>query len=282
MQSPNENLTGGNIKAAMKEAGASSSDLWMVPIGDIRVLSGFNVRTRNDEYDAHIKEISESILANGFYKDKPLAGYVAREGLVNVIYLTDGHSRLEAAKIAIAGGAEISVLPVVTKPAGTSLEDLTVGLVTSNSGRPLTPIEKGAVCKRLLGFGWDVAMIAKRLGLTKSYVTDLINLTGAPIALRSMVESGEVSAANAVTAIRKHGDKAAEVVGEKLTSAKASGKKKVTKKSLAPKSDVLKTALEWANREPLMDRYHADTVSALLSHLTGVDDRAIFKQIRTA
>ena len=173
-----DTLVPGSVKAAMKEVGASSSDLWMVPYKDIRVIEGFNVRVRNAEYEAHLHSIRDSILANGFYRDKPLEGYVAKEDGTNVIYITGGHTRYEAAGLAIEAGAAIEALPIIVKPAGTSQEDLTVALVTGNSGRPLTPIETAIVIKRLLGFGLDEKQIAQRLGYGKKYVEDLLSFFG--------------------------------------------------------------------------------------------------------
>lgn len=166
MTTPEIELAPGNVKAAMREASAASSDLWMVPLENIRVLAGFNVRTDNDEYQQHIASIASSIISNGYRKDKPLTGYVAKEDGKDFIYITDGHSRLAAVHQANRLGAEIKVLPVVTTPAGTSMVDLAVGLVVSNSGKQLTPLEKAEVCKRLIGYGLEVPEIAKRLGFT--------------------------------------------------------------------------------------------------------------------
>ena len=141
-------LIQGKVKEAMK--GAASRDLWQVPIADLHVIDGFNVRADGVEHREHVAGVADSIIANGFYQNKPLAGYVALQGGKQVIYITDGHCRLEAAQEAIKRGAEIKALPVVVSPKGTSIEDLTVGLVTNNSGKPLSQYEIGLVCKRLV------------------------------------------------------------------------------------------------------------------------------------
>ena len=229
-------LLAGNVKAAMREAGAPSSDLWMVPIENIHEIEGFNVRQEGATRDVRIAELGEMILANGFRKDKPLSGFVAKEGESNVIYLTDGHTRLRAVHYANERGAEIKALPVVTSPAGTSMEDLTVGLVVSNSGAQLTPLEKAMVCKRLIGYGMEEADIAKRLGFTKAYVQDLLLLVGSSAQIRNMVASNEVSASSAVSAVKKHGKDAAKVLSGAVATAKASGKTKATKKTIEPKT----------------------------------------------
>lgn len=227
-------LVPGSVKAAMKEAGASSADLWMVPYDQLRVIDGFNVRVRTPDYIAHVKSIKDSIIANGFYRDKPLEGYVGKdEEGHNVIFITGGHTRHEAVGLAIAEGHEIDSVPVIVKPQGTSQEDLTVALVTGNTGRPLTPIETAIVIKRLIGFGMDEKTIAQRLGYGKQYVTDLLSLLAAPAAVRKLVESGKVSATLAISEIKKDPKQAAQKLTEAVEKVSAQGKTKVTKKALA-------------------------------------------------
>jgi ParB family chromosome partitioning protein len=238
-------LVAGGIKSAMKEVQASSRDLWSVEIDSINVLPGFNVRTLGDDYDAHIRELADSIKAEGFYQDKPLAGYVARVGDKQVIYLTDGHCRLAATLLAISEGAEITRLPMVVSSQGTSMEDLTVALYKTNTGKPLTPYETGVVCKRLSRFGWDVSQIASRLNIGSTYVEGLLLLVSAPFEIREMVQKGQVSATMAIQALRTKGDGALAMLQAGLEVAKTSGKSKVTAKHLVVnqfKRDVKKSA----------------------------------------
>ena len=242
-------LTAGNVKSAMQAAGAGSSDLWKVPMDQLHILEGFNVRTHGEEHRAHIAALTESILQNGFYANHPLAGYVAEKNGKQIIFLTDGHCRLEAAAEAVRLGAEIKALPVVVSPKGTSVEDLTVGLVTNNSGHPLTQYEIGIVCKRLVGFGWDEKEIGKRLGMPASRIRDLLDLVGAPASVRDAVADGAVSATQAISTIKQHGAKAGEVLQAGIAQAKAKGKKKATRKHIESKPtyrSVVVALLEWA------------------------------------
>ena len=241
-------LTSGNVKAAMKDSGATSRDLWQVPIGDIRILDGFNVRTKSESYRSRVEYLAALILENGFNQSKPLSGYVALVDGKQTIYLTDGHRRLAAAQAAIKRGAEIENLPVVVSPKGTSVEDLTVGLVTMNDGEPLSQYEVGVVCKRLVGFGMDEKTIAKKLGMTPQRVSDLLSLIGAPKAVRDLVSDGTVSASQAIETVKKHGDKAAAKLEAGVTKARASGKKKATKKHIDDKPTcraVCKAMVQW-------------------------------------
>ena len=215
----------GNVKAAMK--GLSSGDLWKVPRPCLHVEPGFNVRVHDKDYDAHVRAIADSMKENGYYSDKPLAGFVAED---NRIIITDGHTRLAAYDLAESEGMPAFDLPVVTKPRGTSMEDLTVALVTSNSGKPLSPYELGLVCKRLVGYGMDPKDIAKRLSFTDVYVNSLLDLAAAPKAVRDLVVEGTVSATLAIDAIKQHGKDAAKVLTAGVKEAKASGKERATAK----------------------------------------------------
>jgi hypothetical protein len=241
-------LVAGKVKEGMKDAGASSGDLWKVPIDEIHIIDGFNVRAENAEQREHIEFLTASIVANGFYQNRPLAGYVALKDGKNIVCLTDGHCRLEAAREAIKQGAEITALPVVISPKGTSVEDLTVGLVTNNTGKPLSQYEIGVVCKRLVDFGWDEKQIGQRLGMPTAKVSGLLELAGDPAAVRKLVSSGVVSASQAIETLKKNPETAVEKLEAGAAKAKAAGKKKATKKHIDEKPTyraVCKALVEW-------------------------------------
>lgn len=235
------NLVAGSVKGAM--IGAKSADLWKVPLAKIKVMDGFNVRIKNAEHETQVRLIADSIKENGFFPDKPLAGFVAKENSENIIYVIDGHTRLEAVHLAISEGCEINEIPVVTKPAGTSMEDLTVALVVSNEGRHLTPFEIALVCKRLVGFGMDESEIARRFGRSKAHIANLLLLASAPRSIKSLVQEGKVSATLAVETYRAYGSQATEILERGMASAKEAGKDKVTSKHLAKKKKEATTPI---------------------------------------
>lgn len=222
----------GGVKRLMSDIKAKSRDNYQVPIELIQELPDFNVRVHDEGYEQHIESLAQSMLTEGFYQDKPLAGIVISVGGKEQIYVVDGHTRRKAVLRAIERGAMITTVPMVFKSASTSLEDLNVGLVRANEGRPLTPFEKGIVCKRLEGYGMERADIAKRLNLSAVYVGQLLTLMGAPNEIRKLVQSGKLSAENALAAMKKHGEKAVEVLKTANAQAEASGKKRITEKSL--------------------------------------------------
>lgn len=229
--SPEIVLVGGSIKGAMKAVNASSRDLWIVERSAIRVIENFNVRVHNQALTDHIRSLANSMKLDGFRPEHPLAGYVSNEGGELAIYLTDGHNRLAAFDLAVSEGAEMTDLPMVVSSKSRSMEDITVGLVTSNSGKPLDTLEKAFVCKRLTQFNWDSKRIAERLGFsTPTYVDDLLLLAGSPSAVIMMVADGKVAAATAIEMLKKHGNKAPQMLQEGLERAKTQGKEKLTKR----------------------------------------------------
>lgn len=232
-------LVQGSVKGAMREADAKSRDLWQVSPDKLKVIPNFNVRSKNEGYFAHIRTLADSMLVDGYYQDKPLAGYVAKEGGENVIYIYDGHCRLQGVLLAISEGAEIPRVPVVVNTEGVSPEDLNVALVRSSSSMPLAPYEIAVVCKRLARFGWDDLEIAKRLQLSVQYIQNLLFLMAAPLAVRQLVIDGKVSAKTAIQALKDHGTKAIEVLNAALETSVAAGKTKVTARHVAAKPGQL-------------------------------------------
>lgn len=280
-----DTATPANVKTTMTDAGAKSADLWMVPVAELNIDPDFNVRVHDDDYEAHIEYLTTRMLASGFDRTKPLSVYTvtAPDGKP-AVYITDGHSRHAAVKRANSRGADISRVPCVTQPAGTSAEDLVTALVTSNTGKSLKPIEIAAVCKRLQGFGLEASEIAGRLCFTEAYVKQLFELLAAPKAVRDMVSRGEVAATLAVQMVRKAGKDAAKVLKEGLSK---SGKGRVTAKHVrepagrktpvdslkpvggaavpvTPYADIIRELIEYVetvrvgdDAQDLLDRAHA-------------------------
>lgn len=236
-------LEAGKMKAITATATGKSTD-YIVPVDQLRVLPGFNVRVREtDDYRSHVESLKQSIRENGFYGNKALAGFIGKEGEEDVIYVTDGHTRLEAVQEinseALNADEEIAGLPVSLKPADATLADLTIALVQDNSGRPLTPYEMGVVVQRLAnmkdGEGnplYSKADIAKKLSVTERYIDDLNVLVGAPAKVRDAVLRGTVSSTLAIQELRKNPKKAEERITGAVAKATAAGKSKATRKDV--------------------------------------------------
>lgn len=242
--SPDMRLIPGAVQTAMQQAGATASNLWFVPVARLRIIEGFNVRMDTERYRQHVRQLAESMKLGGAKADKPLGGIVAQEGDDMVIYITSGHSRLQAAQLAIAEGAEIPTLPVVIRTGEFDLADITASLQTDNDGKPLDVLEKAMVCQRLRAeYGWDDARICAELGFTRQYLRDMFALLEAPLQLRELVATDRIAAATAVQTIYAHGDKALGIILKALADAESAGKDKVTK-SMIPgtKAKLIRSA----------------------------------------
>lgn len=276
-------IVASNIKTAMSAVDAKKRDMYFVPIDSLKIMDDFNVRIKNDAYHAAVREIADSIKANGFYAHKPFAVIVMKENGADVLAVYDGHTRFDGLKLAISEGAAIERVPVVCAPSGTTLEDITVGLVTNNSGRQLDPMGIAVVCKRLVGYGLENAEIAKRLAFSVGYVSNMLSLIGAPKQIRDMVTDGKVSASLAVSTLRDHGENAIEVLDAGFVQAVEAGKTKITPKNIPAalpkkakkivaatpvvieprKPTPLELALEFLNNNVVGDS-HYELVSAML------------------
>lgn len=231
-------LAAGQVNPAMKAAGgtAVAGALFRVPHPQLREIEGFNVRVDTPDYLQHIQELKASMKSEGYFIDKPMAGYVAKEDDAQIIFITDGYSRYRAVSELIAEGAEgfgeDFAIPTIVKPTATNLEDLTVALVLGNEGRPLSVYERAIAAKRLVNMGVEEPRIAERLGVTTRYIADLLVLAGASAKVRNMVINGKVAPTEAIKQLRKDGAKAAEKLEAGVKAAAEAGKTKATAKDV--------------------------------------------------
>lgn len=253
-------LVVGNKSAILQRMVHQKGDAIEVSIEDLRIMPGLNPRIKNPEYYAHIRSIADSMLSEGVYKDKPMAGIVMANKNKPYVLITDGGCRYEAILLANSEGAEISTYPVVPKDKSNNTEDLTIALVRSNQGKKFTPLELSIVVKRLIRAGLEINIIAKRLGFTTEYINQLAAIAGAPSMIRKMIESGEVPAAVALDALRDHGVEATGVLVKAVEAAKASGKARMTKKFMPEaikKKALIKAAPNMLNIIELVKSDHA-------------------------
>jgi len=267
-----QELTPGNAKVAF---GPNSLDLWQIEPHKIQVLEGYNVRIQDEKYTARVRWLADRMKANGYDRKHPLGGYVAKIDGKDVPVITAGHRRLAGVLLAISEGAPIEKVPMVVSPRGAGMEELTLELITSNDGDPLTTYEKAIVVKRLAAFGWDSQKIADKVGLASAqYVDGLLGLAGAPLPIRRMVMENVVAATAAIDAIKKHGNKAHQVL---LTALVKSGGGRVTpkhmpqadfKKAIKKQAEPMYTALTKIQADPGFSSL-SEEVRGILAELLG-------------
>lgn len=234
------------VAEAVAATGAKKSGkLLLVPVENITIMPGFNLRvTEGEAYKAGIDDLKQSILLEGFYDSKPLSCFAANVDGESKMVVIDGHRRYEAVQAAIAEGATIAELPVVLKKPASSAIDLAVSLIAENAGVPLSMLERAINANRMLKAGMSDDDVAARLNVTPRHISDLKVLIGAPKAIRDLVRDGKLSATEAVTRLRKDPDGGAD----KLVEAAAKAEEKAAERG-ERSAKLTKTTIE-NNAEP--------------------------------
>lgn len=138
--------------------------------------------------------------------------------------LVDGECRLRSCLELIKEGHEIERVPVLQETTKDEARRLLIA-VSANTGKPLSVLEAGGAYRRFIGYGWTVAEIAGKVGVSNASVNTALELFDAPREVKEMVSNGTVTPSLAKQVVREKGDKAAATLREKVTKAKASGKK---------------------------------------------------------
>lgn len=212
----------------LRDVSIGSADMFKIDPTKITIDPGYNVRVfdlANDPDDAQLKA---SIRVHGV--KEPMRIRLQDE----TIFLVAGHRRQAAVMELLAEGVPFELVPCISEGKYVSEADRTLDLLTSNSGKPLTALEKGEVFKRLLGFGWTEEKIATSAGLSTKQVGNLLALSGAEFEVKELVSSGVVSATTAIHAVKKEGAGAGAVLTQAVATAAAQGKAKATAKTMAP------------------------------------------------
>jgi len=209
--------------------GRSSEVMFFNP-EEIEEYPGLNVRNYDSpEVSDHIRKIANCVKENGVMSIEPIAVFQENGKL----YVSRGHCRRRGHILARQEGADFKGIRATVD---TMTEQARVlDLLNSNSGLPLTMLEKAEVVKRLLNFGWSVADIAKKHGVSTAAINNLLTLQEAPEAIKEMVSEGTISPTLALETVAQQGaEKAEETLIEVVQVAKSKGKKKVTNKDMKP------------------------------------------------
>ena len=222
----------GNIKAAAAAAGATSSDLWMVPYGQLHYDLSDNIRPVDNEWVTHLTAL---MIENGYDKGSPLHCYARKVDGKDLLYVYKGQHRYLAAGKAIEAGKDIGKIPVVVRDAKTvNRAEMVIDGYLSNNGKPSSPLDLAAAVAELRDIhGMTLAAICKRLNVSDQTIRDVGLLERAPAELHQLVRNGQCTGTLAIEQIRQHGgDKALERIVAGLSKAAEAGKSKVTKKYL--------------------------------------------------
>lgn len=279
MEDFTQEFTAGKQKDGMDAIGGTKADMYKVHPSRIRIKEGFNVRQHDEDFEGKVRWLMDSIRANGYDRTKPISGFVALEDGEHVTYAIDGHRRIEAVNRLIDEGMEIEAIPIILKPRGTSMEDLTVDLYLSNESDPIDLYGQSVLVKRLIGLGLTEKRIGERMNMKVDKVNDLLQLASAPSALRQLVVEKKVSPSTAIEVIKCYGDKALEKLQAALArseEAKVTPKmldtpEKIFQKSIKKEAPVLYQTLSKVYSDPVFDDLSKDVQEAIREIMAKLD-----------
>lgn len=228
---------------AIKDISTGRSDVYKLSPNDLHIKKGWNTRDiTTPENIEHIENLARSIAEIGV--KEPLR-VVWEE---NKAYITNGHCRLEAIKLAIKNGADIKAVPVMVEDRYANEADRIFTQIVSNSGKPFTQLEQAKVFKKLLDLGWTQNDIAIKSGKTAGRVSQILELLTLPESVKTMVANGEVSASMAIQTVKTEGKKAAKTLETAVETAKSEGKKRAMPKHVGERGPsaltVVKSVIE--------------------------------------
>lgn len=238
---------------AIKDVSRGRTDVYKLAPADLYIKPDWNTRDiTTPENVEHIKNLSRSIAEIGV--KEPLK--VVWED--NKAYITNGHCRFEAIKLAIKNGAEIKSVPVLVEDRFANEADRIFTQIASNSGKPFTQLEQAKVFKKLLDLGWSQKDIAAKSGLSNGRVSQILELLTLPEPVKTMIAKGEVSASMAAQTVKAEGEqKATEKLTTAVATAKAEGKTRAMPKHTGERGPspmkVVKDAIEQAILEGRLD-----------------------------
>ncbi len=216
-------------KTGITSLSQGRSDLLKIDPRQLHIKAGWNLRDMSAaDTVEHIDMLAQSIAEIGV--QVPLRAYW-EDGKA---WITSGHCRLAGAIKAInVYKAELKTVPVQIEDRYANEADRILGQIVHNSGKPFSQLEQAKVFKKLVDLGWQQGDIAKKIGISASRVSQVLDLLTLPQAVKAMVSAGTVSPTLAVATVSVNGSQAEQVLKAGLESAKADGKSKVTAANLS-------------------------------------------------
>jgi ParB family transcriptional regulator, chromosome partitioning protein len=208
---------------------ANNTQLTKLDVNEIVVIPGFNVRDMTSmDYHTGVADLALSIAKIGL--QQPIHVTPVEGGKYGIIA---GHRRFAAVNAANENlGAGIKRISAIVRRS-LSEADKIVLMVSDIHSAKLSPIEVSEAVKRLVDVcGLTREEIGEKFGISQAHVSNLTLLANAHEDIKEAIKAGEISATEAVSTVREHGEDAAEVVKEAVRKAKANGKTKATAKHI--------------------------------------------------
>ena len=217
----------------IRENSKRGDEIAKIPLDKITVRENFNVR---EDY-GDIEGLANSILENG----QTLPG---RVDILETGYflLVDGHRRFKALQLLAEQGHEPYFLAIVNGKRTTE-EQRILQMFTSQDNKQLEPVEVAELIQRLVNLGYKAADVAKKIGKSDVYVSQMLSFSAESPVIKEAVKEGHLTVTTALKL--------------KKEIPLQSERNKAVIKAVSNKSSEKKTGLQVSDIAETVDSYKA-------------------------
>lgn len=160
-----------------------------IAIDKIQIREGFNVR---QDY-GDLESLALSILENG--QTVPGRVDVLNDG---TFLLTDGHRRYKALCLLVDMGHDEPLFKAIVNTTKTTEEQRILQMFTTQDNKQLAPHEIAELIKRLINLGYNQSDIAKKIGKTPGYVSQMLSYANESPIIKEHVRNGNINVSTVV------------------------------------------------------------------------------------
>jgi len=207
----------------------------LIRLDDIHIKEDFNRRVDNERYREANERLYLYMLTGG--KIPNLEVIPRDEGGVWVV---EGHRRtLTFHRLRDEAGKPVEWIKI--EPFEGNDVDRIARIRTSNEQLPLTDYEEALLVRDLQNLNLTADKIAEVLHIPRYKVDNALVLLSANYDVHQLVEEGAVDIPLAVERVKKHGEKAGELLKDDVAKAQKKGKPKATKSTAIPQFSATKS-----------------------------------------
>jgi len=208
---------------------------FLIQLKNIHVNPEFDIRVKNERYHEAGEKLYQFMLAGG--KVPPLEVIPRDDGGVWII---EGHRRNENFhRLLNEAGRPVDWIRIDPFE-GNNIERI-ARVRTSNNQLPITDYEEALLVRDLQNLNLTADKIAEVLHIPRYKVDNALVLLSANYDVHQLVEEGTVDIPLAVERVKKHGEKAGELLKDDVAKAQKKGKPKATKSTAIPQFSATKS-----------------------------------------
>lgn len=178
----------GNRDIARKNS-TPAEQILKIALDKIQIREGFNVR---QDY-GDVESLALSILENG--QTLPGRVDILADGS---FLLTDGHRRFKALSMLVEMGHDEPMFKAILNTSRTTEEQRILQMFTTQDSQHLSPHEVAELIKRLINLGYSQIDVAKKIGKTPGYVSQMLSYANESPLIKEHVKNGNISVSTAI------------------------------------------------------------------------------------